>query len=232
MQLQDMFLSAESGEPSAQFNLAMIYDEGRGVPRNEAKALEWLERAVASEHHEALNLYAVRVARGEGVKQDFARAASLFRRADRCGFNCEPVYDDMVNDFRDKAFGMELVSSKRAFLKALRPETAEARCTVGEAFIGQGDADSLRTGRELLTSAATLGSGKAMYHLGVSCRDGKGVAANAERAFMWFSLAASCGFAKAESERVNAEGKLDDAGRTRAMQLAARWRRQYLAPVC
>lgn len=232
MQLQDMLFSAESGEPSAQFNLAMIYDEGRGVPKNDAKALEWLERAVAGEHHEALNLYGVRVARGEGVKQDFARAASLFRRADRCGFNCEPIYDDMVNDFRDRGFGMELVSSKRTFLKALRPETADARCTVGEAFIGQGDVASLRTGRELLTSAATLGSGKAMYLLGVLCRDGNGVTASAERALMWFSLAASCGFAKAEPERATAEGRLDEAGRSRAAKLAARWRRQYFAPVC
>lgn len=232
MQLQDMLFSAESGDPSAQFNLAMVYQEGRGVPRNERAALEWLERAAGNGHHEALNLFGVRHAAGEGVPQDFARAVSLFRRADRCGFNCEPVYDDLVNDFRDRAFGMELVSSKRAFLQGLRPLTGEARCSVGEAYLGQGDAESVRTGRELLTSAATFGNGKAMFLLGTVCRDGVGVPVSQERAAMWFTLAVSCGYAKAEQDRVNADARLDAAGREHVEKLVARWRRQYLTPVC
>ncbi|MGH7182158.1 MAG: tetratricopeptide repeat protein [Nitrospiraceae bacterium] len=42
---------ANLGEPRAQYNLAVLYDKGLGVPQNDAEALRWYMRA--AEHGDA-----------------------------------------------------------------------------------------------------------------------------------------------------------------------------------
>jgi len=37
--------AAEQGDAMAQFNLGVMYDEGQGVARDDAKAVEWYTKA-------------------------------------------------------------------------------------------------------------------------------------------------------------------------------------------
>lgn len=228
MQVQEMFTQAEAGDMGAQFNLGMLYYEGRGVPQSLEKAVQWLQRAAASDHHEALNVLGVLHVTGRGVEQNYEKALASFRRADRCGYNCDPQDPDLAHDFRDRAFGREVLSTKRAFIKAMREASAEARYTVGEAYHGVAeDMESAKIARELFLSAATLGNGKAMYMLGVMCRDGVGVPASNVRAYMWFSLAEEQGNAKGRDCRNTLDTVLAEVDVKRASKLADRWRRNF-----
>lgn len=49
---------AQSGDPAAQFNLALLYYDGRGLPQNHAEALYWAWRARLSGRPEARTLIA------------------------------------------------------------------------------------------------------------------------------------------------------------------------------
>ena len=46
---------AQAGDPDAQYNLAYLYENGRGVPKNEAKALELYQQAADQGHSAAQN---------------------------------------------------------------------------------------------------------------------------------------------------------------------------------
>ena len=48
---------AAQGDASAQFNLGLMYDNGKGVPENDAEALRWYRLAAVQGHAAAqLNL--------------------------------------------------------------------------------------------------------------------------------------------------------------------------------
>ncbi len=77
---------AETGNPNAQFNLAVLYLSGRGVERDLAKAIDLHRKAagqglVSAEHGMGVFYY-----QGMGVKQDYAEALKWFRRAASQGF--------------------------------------------------------------------------------------------------------------------------------------------------
>jgi TPR repeat protein len=44
---------AQQGDPDAQYNLAYLYENGIGVPKDEAKALEWYQKAADQGHSSA-----------------------------------------------------------------------------------------------------------------------------------------------------------------------------------
>lgn len=46
---------AQAGDPDAQYNLAYIYENGLGVPKDEAKALELYQQAANQGHPAAQN---------------------------------------------------------------------------------------------------------------------------------------------------------------------------------
>lgn len=46
---------AKAGDPDAQYNLAYIYENGLGVPKDEAKALELYQQAANQGHSAARN---------------------------------------------------------------------------------------------------------------------------------------------------------------------------------
>lgn len=65
---------AEDGEAAAQFNLALLYHDGRGVPQDYRSAFRWFERAANQGYARAqLNLGAM-YGVGKGVKRDYVEA--------------------------------------------------------------------------------------------------------------------------------------------------------------
>ena len=44
---------AQEGDPDAQYNLAYLYENGKGIPKNEAKALELYQQAADQGHSSA-----------------------------------------------------------------------------------------------------------------------------------------------------------------------------------
>jgi uncharacterized protein len=77
---------AESGDPRAQYNLAVMYLKGRGVEKNLARAFDLQQRAAKGGLAAAQHGLAIMYYRGEGAERDYKKAAEWFRRAADRGF--------------------------------------------------------------------------------------------------------------------------------------------------
>ena len=72
---------AERGLAVAQLVLGVMHGGGHGVPRDDAEAAGWLQRAADQGCAEAQTILGVMHAKGRGVTQNDAKAAQWFRRA-------------------------------------------------------------------------------------------------------------------------------------------------------
>jgi TPR repeat protein len=77
---------AEAGDARAQFNLCVLYHEGRGVPQNYAEAAKWFRLAASQGDAKAQFSLGALYAEGQGVPQNYAEAAKWFRLAASQGY--------------------------------------------------------------------------------------------------------------------------------------------------
>jgi localization factor PodJL len=70
--------AAAAGDRSAEYEIAMRYAEGRGVARNMAEAVRWLERAANTGFVPAQFRLASLYEKGEGVKKNIVAARKLY----------------------------------------------------------------------------------------------------------------------------------------------------------
>ena len=72
---------AENGNALAQFNLGIMYNDGKGVPQDYVKAVIWYlsaaEQGVAFAQYSLGLMYL----EGKGVRRDYAEASKWFRKA-------------------------------------------------------------------------------------------------------------------------------------------------------
>lgn len=73
--------AAERGNPDAQYALAMMYENGRGVEQSSRTAMEWLEKAARQNHSEAQYL----LARMYSHSMDLVKAIAWLELAARAG---------------------------------------------------------------------------------------------------------------------------------------------------
>ena len=88
--------SAEQGSADAQFNLALMYDEGEGVLLDDKEAVKWHTKAAEQGYSPAQNYLGVMYLNGEGVIQDNVYAHMWFNVANSIG-------SEMARDNRDIA---------------------------------------------------------------------------------------------------------------------------------
>ena len=72
---------AAQGDAAAQYNLGLMYDEGRGVTRDDAQAVNWYRKAADQGDANAQNNLGFMYAEGRGVAQDYTQSADWFRKA-------------------------------------------------------------------------------------------------------------------------------------------------------
>lgn len=78
--------TAERGDASAQFNMALRYDVGHGVPQDVSEAVKWLRKSADQDFVKAQYNLGCMYDSGEGVPQDHAEAAKWFRKAAEKGY--------------------------------------------------------------------------------------------------------------------------------------------------
>jgi TonB family protein len=74
---------AEAGDAQAQTALGLAYSEGRGVPKDDAEAVQWFRRAAKHGDPAAQYYIGVCYASGLGVKADSEEAAKWWRKAEK-----------------------------------------------------------------------------------------------------------------------------------------------------
>ena len=72
--------AAEQGHLKAQHNLGLMYDNGEGVPEDDAEALKWYRKAAEQGHLKAQHNLGLMYYNGEGVPQDYAEALKWWRK--------------------------------------------------------------------------------------------------------------------------------------------------------
>jgi uncharacterized protein len=77
---------AEQGDASAQFNLGLLYLDGKGLPQDYTEAAGWFRRAAEQGDAGAQNNLGTFYSQGLGVVQDYAEAARWYRKAAEQGY--------------------------------------------------------------------------------------------------------------------------------------------------
>ena len=65
---------AEQGDADAQYNLGIMYENGRGVPQDYAEAVKWYRKAAEQGHASAQRNLGYMYDKGKGVPQDYVQA--------------------------------------------------------------------------------------------------------------------------------------------------------------
>jgi TPR repeat protein len=72
---------AELGDRNAQYNIARLYYQGKGVPQDFGEAARWYRRAASRGELYAQFFLGVMFASGKGVPQDYSAAAFWYRKS-------------------------------------------------------------------------------------------------------------------------------------------------------
>jgi len=70
---------AEQGHAVAQYSLGLLYANGQGVPKDDAQARQWYEKAAAQGRADAQVNLGILYDYGRGVPQDFKKAVYWYR---------------------------------------------------------------------------------------------------------------------------------------------------------
>jgi uncharacterized protein len=65
---------ADDGDPVAQYNLGLLYLDGKGVPQSPTEAANWFRRAAEQDYTEAQHNLGAMYGSGQGVKRDYIQA--------------------------------------------------------------------------------------------------------------------------------------------------------------
>ena len=193
-----------AGYGLASFALAMLYDDGLGVPKNPAQAQRLYFRAgnagIADAFAQLGELYAV------GNPPNYIEAKSFFEQAVQGG--SLQAYTDLgrlyekglgANRDADKAFNL--------YNEAVRRGSVEGMYRIGEAYYnGLGVQKDGAAACQWWLRAAMREHPYAEAEAGYCYYNGTGVAQNHETAFRWFTLAGQAGLVQA---RVYVAGMLD-----------------------
>ena len=189
--------AAELGDDDAQFNLANMYLEGRGVKQDTAQAVKWLSRAASLNNASAMCSLGILCAEGQGVEKNDAKAVYWFLLAAQLG-NINACYN--LGVMYENARGVEWDGAKAAALyrKAAELGHAEARLNLGVMYVnGSGVEKDAAKAAYWFGKAAEQGNADAQYNLGSMYDHGEGVEKDAAKAVDLYRKAAQQGCTEA-----------------------------------
>ena len=125
---------AESGDAQAQFELGRALEDGKGVPQDDAKAVEWFRKSAEQGNAQAENSLGVMFALGRGVPRDREEAVRWYKKAAKQGLP-EAIYNvaiayyngEGVDENVDTAYTWMMVAQRRGDAQA-----AEAMRHIGD----------------------------------------------------------------------------------------------------
>jgi localization factor PodJL len=123
--------AALKGNAAAEYDVAMRFEEGRGVPRDPAAAVEWLQRAAKRGLAPAQFRLGSHYEKGLGVKKDAEAAQRLYLAAAKAG-NAKAMHNLAVL-YAEGAVGgkPDYQHAARWFLKAAAHGVADSQYNLG-----------------------------------------------------------------------------------------------------
>lgn len=220
---------AEAGDANAQAQLAYMYQTGRGIPPDSAKAYHWALQAALQDHPNAEARLGYLYQTGTGIEQDFGEALAWYEKAAE---KEEAVALNNLGYMHLKGLGVTPDSQRAAkyYARAARQGNAFAQANLGNLYWSgqhqQDDSeDSVNTALRWFRRAAEEGLAHARTSLGYAYQTGRGVTRDYAAAARWYSMASAQGDAVAQGNLAylyqNGLGVESDAGRALSLFRAA-----------
>jgi uncharacterized protein len=212
---------AEDGDVQAQLALAKAYDLGKGVPKDEEKAVQWWEKAAEHGNVSAQVSLGGVYSLGAGVPKNYAAAVRWWKKAAEQG-------DVTAEGNLGTAYGLGMgvpkdeVESVRWHTKAAENGNAASQFSLGMFYLqGAGVPKDEAEGVKWLRKSAEQGNAGGEFWLGAVYYSGKGVAKDPGEALRWYRKAAEHGYAAAQYDLGQAYSLGDGVEKDTAE--AARW---------
>lgn len=195
---QELQKLADAGDAEAQFQLGKAFWHGKGMKRDQAKAIEYYRRAAEAKHAEALAGLGAAYALGHGVEEKDAKAAAdYFRKSAELGSSIGQMNfgSTLINGQgveKDTEEGLGWVS------KAAEQGLVKAQMYLAQLYT-TGDAGvpfDAKQAASWAKKAADQDYPPALNLYGTMLRDGKGVTSDPEASVSCFQKAADLGHLK------------------------------------
>jgi TPR repeat protein len=190
---------AEQGDAIAQFNLGLMYANGRGVPTDDRQAVAWYRKAAEKGIAKAQFNLGVMYDEGRGLPKDEQLALSWYRKAAEKGYADAQTMLGLMY-----ANGLHVPKDEQQAVVWYR-NAAEQGDAIAQFNLGlmHEDGDGVPKDEQQAVAwyrrAAEQGHASAQYNLGVRFYDGRGVPKDDQQAVAWFRKAADQGVAMAQT---------------------------------
>lgn len=190
--------AAERGDAVAQFNLAIRYANGAGVPKDEAEEFKWYRKAAEQNLAEAQFNLGTCYATGQGVEKNLSEAVRWYRKAAEQNFAAAQL--NLAQSYLDGA-GVEKDEAEAAnwYRRAAEQNYAMAQHSLGNSYLnGAGVEKNLSEAVKWYRKAAEQNFAAAQHNIGWCYANGVGVEKNVSEARRWYRKAAEQNFAAAQ----------------------------------
>lgn len=169
----DALLDFEYGDVEAMRNIGHIYEEGRGIPQDYAKAMEWFSKAAEKGDTIAITRMGILYQYGLGVEQDYMKALDLYRSVGARGYirQLRPVAIDWYYELAENG-------------------NVEAMYNMGLLHF---TVPNYSQSMDWYLKAAEEGNAKAMERIGFLYQNGHGVTRNFAKAVDYYKKAVDQG---------------------------------------
>lgn len=208
MPFNDLRACAERGEVKAQHELALRYDNGKGVEKNASEASRWFLKAAEQGYVDSQYDLGLMYLDGRGVEQSDSAAFTWLKKAADQGdadsaTNLAYMYE------QGKGAKQNPEAAFQWYKKAAEKNNAGAQSSLAYCYVnGTGVEQNLAEAFKWFQKSAEGKDVRGMTGVAWSYAQGKGTAQNNTEAFKWYKLAADKGDASAEA----ALGSLYEAG--------------------
>ncbi|MFZ4764406.1 MAG: tetratricopeptide repeat protein [Roseimicrobium sp.] len=181
---------AERGNSDAQFELGIRYLGGEGLPKNEKKAVEWLQKAAEQHSLPAMNALGTLSEEGIGLPKNEKAAVEWYEKAAKYGF---PLAQQNLAECYDAGRGVD--KNPEEAVKWLERAAHQDFPTAQAAYAwklerGEGVAKDTKQAATWYLKAAQAGLIRAMTHMAYLYYTGTGVPLDYRRAEAWYRRAA------------------------------------------
>ena len=198
---QEWHVLAEGGHGGAQLNIGVLHEQGLGVPKSAAKAMEWFRRAAESGESAAFYNIGVLYRDGRGVPQDLEEAAKWFRESAEHG-DAHGRFQLGLATLGGRGVPQNVDDGIELIRKAADDGNPAAAFELGRMRrFGQHLEQDVGEAVRWYETAAASGSDEAAYELGTIYAEGDGVDADPVRAYAWFWVAVRRGHTLADLAR-------------------------------
>ena len=181
---------AEAGDADSQYDLALRYVFGDGVPQDYVKAIAWLRKAAEQNHSSAQSSLGLRYKNGQGVKADPKQAVYWWRKAASQGnkFAQNNLSDAYYNG---QGVGKDLDEAIKWTKLAAEQGLAAAQTKLAWAYQnGLGVAQDYAVAMKWYRSATDQGDYGAQHNLALLYGNGQGVDRDISKALELFESVA------------------------------------------